>query len=166
MVPIVESILNELRDETAATRRVLERVPTDKLGWRPHQKSRPIGELAMHVANIPGMAERIAKHDEFSPTGGPPPPAAGTAEILAAFDSNVRAAEEALGSMSEQAALGNWRLTFKGKEMFTKPRIAALRTNMLNHMYHHRGQLSVYLRLLDVPVPMVYGPTADDNPFA
>ena len=78
----------------------------------------------------------------------------------------MRTAEEVLGDMSEQAALGNWRLTFKGKEIFTKPRVAALRTNMLNHMYHHRGQLSVYLRLLDVPVPMVYGPTADDNPFA
>ena len=160
---IAQAMLAEFEHEAKTTRKFLERIPQDKLGWRPHQKSRALGELAMHVANIPGMAERIAKHDEFSPTGGPPPPAGSAADIVAAFESNLRTAEEALGSMSEQAALGNWRLTFKGKEIFTKPRVAALRTNMLNHMYHHRGQLTVYLRLNDETVPAIYGPSADEG---
>jgi uncharacterized damage-inducible protein DinB len=87
-------------------------------------------------------------------------------EICAAFEKNVRTAEDLLGKMNEQAASGNWRLVFKGKEIFRKPRAAVLRTALLNHLYHHRGQLSVYLRLLDVPVPVVYGPTADENSFA
>jgi uncharacterized damage-inducible protein DinB len=165
MVPMIESIANELRDETVTTRRVLERVPADKLAWKPHQRSKSLGELAMHVASIPAMAERIAKHDEFAAGGGTPAVAGSAEEILAAFERNVRAAEEALDGMTEQTAAGSWRLIFRGKEVFSKPRVKALRTNMLNHMYHHRGQLTVYLRLLDVPVPMVYGPTADENPF-
>jgi len=166
MVPVVESILNEFREEIPATRRVLERVPADKLAWKPHPKSRSVGELAWHIANIPSMAERIAKSDEFTPTGSPPTPVNSVEQVREAFEKNVRTAEEVLGAMSEQTALGSWRLVFKGKEIFRKPRHAALRTNMLNHLYHHRGQLSVYLRLLDVPVPVVYGPTADENPFA
>ena len=166
MVPVVEPILTEFRDEVPATRRALERIPPDKLTWKPHQKSRSLGELAMHIANIPGMAERVANSDEFTPGSVPPPSAISVEEIRAAFEKNVRTAEELLGSMTEQTALGNWRLVFKGKEIFRKPRVAVLRTNLLNHWYHHRGQLSVYLRLLDVPVPVVYGPTADENPFA
>ncbi|HEV2386075.1 MAG TPA: DinB family protein [Candidatus Acidoferrales bacterium] len=165
MAPIVEPILSEFREEVPATRRALERVPPDKLGWKPHPKSRSLGELAMHIASIPGMAERVAKFDEFT-AGGAPPPSANTAEdIRAAFEKNVRAAEEILGNMTDEAALGNWRFLFKGKEIFSRPRVAVLRRILLNHLYHHRGQLSVYLRLLDVPVPMVYGPTADENPF-
>jgi len=166
MVPMVESILTEFREEVPATRRVLERVPGDKLGWKPHQKSRSLGELAMHVANIAGLAERIAKSEEFSVGSVAPPSASSVEEIRATFEKNVRAAEGLLSNMTEQTALGTWRLVFKGKEIFRKPRVAVLRTNLLNHLYHHRGQLSVYLRLLDVPVPVVYGPTADENPFA
>jgi uncharacterized damage-inducible protein DinB len=166
MPPIVESILNELREESVATRRILERIPSDKLSFRPHQRSRPLGELAMHVANIPRISEKIANHDEWSPGGAPTAAAGSREEILAAFEGGLRAAEDVLGTMTDQAALANWRFTFKGREIFNKPRAAALRTNLLNHLYHHRGQLSVYLRLLDVPVPMVYGPTADYNPFA
>lgn len=166
MVPMVESILIELRDEVPATRRVLERIPADKLAWKPHQKSKTLGELAMHVANIPGRAEQVATSDEFTPGSVPPPAASSVEEIRAAFEKNVRTAEEVLSNMNEETALGTWRLVFKGKEILRKPRVAILRTTMLNHMYHHRGQLSVYLRLLDVPVPMVYGPTADENPFA
>lgn len=166
MNPMVESILSELRAEVPATRNMLERVPPDKLAWKPHPKSRSLGELASHVAGIPGMAERIVNLDEFSPSAVPPPAASSVNEMRAAFENNVRAAEEAISGMSEQTAMGSWRLTFKGKEIFTRPRLGALRTNLLNHLYHHRGQLSVYLRLLDVPVPMIYGPTADENPFA
>ena len=166
MLSLTESILNEFREEVPATRRVLERIPADKLAWKPHAKSRSLGELAMHVANIPGMAERIIKADEFSPGATPPAPVKSVEEIRATFEKNARTAEELLGALTDETAMGSWRLVFKGKEIFRKPRVAALRTNLLNHIYHHRGQLSVYLRLLDVPVPVVYGPTADENPFA
>lgn len=165
MAAIIEPILNEFREEVPATRRLLERVPQDKLAWKPHPKSRTLGELAMHIANIPGMAERVATTEEFTP-GAPPPSDNSAEEIRATFEKNVQKAEQVLGSMTEQTAMGTWRLVFKGKEIFRKPRHAVLRTTMLNHLYHHRGQLSVYLRLLDVPVSMVYGPTADENPFA
>lgn len=165
MGAMVEPILSEFREEIPATRRVLERVPAEKLSWKPHPKSRSLGELAMHVASIPAMAERIAKTEEFTPGTVPPGVANSVEDIRAAFEKNCRAAEEHLGNMSDQTAQGKWRLVFRGKEVFNKPRAAVLRTTMLNHMYHHRGQLSVYLRLLDVPVPVVYGPTADENPF-
>jgi uncharacterized damage-inducible protein DinB len=163
--PSIDPILNELREEVPAVRRVLERIPGDKLGWKPHSKSRSLGELATHVAQIPGMAERVANHDEFTPNLAPVP-VGSIEEIREAFECNVRLAEELLTNMTEQQALAEWRLVFKGKEVFRLPRAAVLRKVMLNHLYHHRGQLSVYLRLLDVPVPMVYGPTADENPFA
>jgi uncharacterized damage-inducible protein DinB len=166
MPATVESILSEFREEVPATRRVLERVPADKLSWKPHPKSRSLGELAMHVANLPGMAEKIANHDEFAAGSGQPASEYTAEGIRAAFEKNVKEAEQHLGNLTDQRASGDWRLVFRGKEILLKPRHAALRTNMLNHMYHHRGQLSVYLRLLDVPVPVVYGPTADENPFA
>ena len=166
MAPLIEPILNELREEIPATRHVLERIPQEKLGWKPHAKSRSLGELAQHVANIPGMAAIVANSEEFSPGGAPPSEAASADEIRATFEKNVRAAEEVLSSMTDEKALGNWRLTFKGKEVFNKPRVAILRKVLLNHIYHHRGQLSVYRRLLDVPVPVTFGPTADENPFA
>lgn len=165
MVSLIESLRNEFREEVPATRRVLERVPTEKLGWKPHPKSRSLGELAMHVAKLPGMAERIINFDEFSPGGAPVHTATSAEEIREAFEQSVSAGEKAFGNLTEQNAMGDWRLVFQGKEILRKTRAAALRTNMLNHIYHHRGQLSVYLRLLDVPLPMVYGPTADENPF-
>lgn len=166
MDPLVEPILSEFRDEVPAIRRVLERIPSDKLSWKPHPKSRSLGELAGHVANIPGMAEKIANLEQFEPGAGPPTVMNSADEIRAAFEKNVRTAEEALTNLTGQRARGEWRLVFRGKEILRRPRLAALRTNMLNHLYHHRGQLSVYLRLLDVAVPVVYGPTADENPFA
>ncbi|HKF52468.1 MAG TPA: DinB family protein [Candidatus Acidoferrales bacterium] len=165
MLTLVESILAEFREEAPATRRMLERIPADKLSWKPHPKSRSLGELAKHVANLHGMAEKIATSDEFIAGAGTPAAVNSVEEIRAAFERNVRSGEQALKNMTEETAMGSWRLTFKGKELFRKTRAAALRTNFLNHMYHHRGQLSVYLRLLDVPLPVVYGPTADENPF-
>ncbi len=140
MTTVVESILNEFREEVPATRRVLERIPADKLSWKPHPKSRSLGELAMHVANVHGMAERIVKFDEFSAGSVPPSTANSVEDIRETFEKNVRNAEEVLSNMSEETALGSWRLTFKGKEIFKKPRVKALRTNLLNHLYHHRGQ--------------------------
>lgn len=166
MLPQLASLRQELQDEIPATRRVLERVPADRLTWKPHAKSRSLGDLAMHVAGILGMADRIANYDEFSfsapPTHAPESPA----QILAAFDKNAAAADTLLAQMSDETAQGEWRLVFQGREILSKPRLAVLRVNLLNHLYHHRGQLSVYLRLLDVPVPSIYGPTADENPFA
>ena len=164
MASLVEPILNEFRDEVPATRRLLERVPADKLAWKPHPKSRSLGELAMHVASIPGMAEKIANSDEFAASTAQPS-VSSVDEIRARFEKSARTAEEVLSKMTEQSAQGSWRLTFNGKTVFSKPRFAVLRTSLLNHLYHHRGQLSVYLRLLDVAVPVVYGPTADENPF-
>ena len=147
---------------------MLERVPEDKLAWKPHPRSMSLGQLAMHVAGIPGNISRIAQLEEFdaSQANFDPPAAKSAEELLTALDASVKAAQEYLGGVSESAAMANWRLTSKGKEVFSMPRVGLLRTIMLNHWYHHRGQLSVYLRLLEVPVPAIYGRSADENPFA
>lgn len=167
MSKILEPMIGEIRQEAATTKRVLERVPADKLAWKPHPRSMSLGQLAMHIATIPGGITKLAQVDEFeiNPADFVPPSPNNTLEILAALDASVRAAEEYLGGVSESAALGNWRATANGKEVMSVPRAAMLRSIMLNHWYHHRGQLSVYLRLLEVPVPVIYGPSADENPF-
>jgi len=168
MSTMMEAMLGELREEAETTKRVLERVPSDKLTWRPHAKSMSLGELAMHLASAPAGVARFIQHDEFDISQSRPqtPQPATLAEIQAAFEQSTRAAEECLKGMSEQKAMANWRLLFKGKEVFARPRTEVLRKIMFNHLYHHRGQLSVYLRLLDVPVPVIYGKSADENPFA
>jgi uncharacterized damage-inducible protein DinB len=168
MIQMLEPMLNEFREEVVITRRVLERVPADKLSWRPHPKSMSLGQLALHVAGIPGNLAKVAQLEEFDASRANFDPAAPSdvKEIHATFDQSVRAAEDCLCNMSEEKALGNWRLMIRGKEAFSQPRSGVLRSIMLNHWYHHRGQLSVYLRLLDVPVPVIYGRSADENPFA
>jgi len=168
MIPMLEPMLSEIREEAAITKRVLDRVPADKLTWKPHAKSMSLGQLAFHLACIPSNLTKIAPLDEFDAARAnfDPPAPKDLQEIHAAFDQSIRAAEDYLNSMSEQAAKGSWRLTVNGKPGFTKPRVGVLRSIMLNHWYHHRGQLSVYLRLLDVPVPVIYGRSADENPFA
>ncbi len=168
MIPMLEPMLNEFREEAAVTKRVLERVPPDKLSWKPHPKSMSLGQLALHVANIPGSLAKLAQLEEFdaSQANFEPPAPNDLKEIHAALDQSVRSTDEFLSGMSEKAALGTWRLTLRGKEVFNKPRVGVLRSIMLNHWYHHRGQLSVYLRLLEVPVPVIYGRSADENPFA
>ena len=127
-----------------------------------------LGQLALHVATTPGSVAKLAQGDglDVGQANFDPPLPADKKEILAAHEASVKAAEEYVSNVSESAALGNWSLTNKGKQVFTIPRVALLRTVMLNHLYHHRGQLSVYLRLLDVPVPVIYGRSADENPFA
>jgi uncharacterized damage-inducible protein DinB len=163
----MSAMLSEIREEAVITKRVLERVPAAKLSWRPHAKSMSLGQLALHVANIPGSLTRLTQLDEFdaSQADFSPPEPRDIGEIHATLEQSVRSAEEYLSSMTEKVASANWRLTMRGKELFSKPRIAVLRSIMLNHWYHHRGQLSVYLRLLDVPVPVIYGRSADENPF-
>ncbi len=127
-----------------------------------------LGQLALQVAGIPGNLAKLVEFEEFEAARANFEPAvpADIKEILLAFDQSIRTAEECLGSMNDQKALGTWRLTIHGKEALAKPRVDVLRSVMLNHWYHHRGQLSVYLRLLEVPVPVIYGRSADENPFA
>jgi uncharacterized damage-inducible protein DinB len=168
MTPMVDPMLNEFREEAAITQRVLERVPADKLTWKPHRKSMSLGQLALHIASVPGSLARISQLDEFdvAQANFDPPAPKDVEQIHAALQESIRSAEECLSGMNEQKAMGNWRLTTNGKQIFNRPRVEVIRSIMLNHWYHHRGQLSVYLRMLDVPVPVIYGRSADENPFA
>jgi|SRR5271165_143440 len=168
MATTMEPMLNEFREEAATTKRALQRVPADKLAWKPHPKSMSLGQLSLHIATIPGQLARLSQLDEFDVTQGnfDPPHPKSMEEILAAHEQSVLDAEKCLQGMTEQQAQANWRLMKKDQEIFSKPRIGIVRSIMLNHWYHHRGQLSVYLRLLDVPVPVIYGRSADENPFA
>ncbi|MBI3474169.1 MAG: DinB family protein [Acidobacteria bacterium] len=161
-------MLDEFREEAAITKRILDRVPANKLAWKPHQKSMSLGQLAMHIAKVPGDLAKLLQVDEFdaSQANFDPPGPKELAEIHAAFEQSVRDAEAFLNGMSDDAAQTNWRLVVRGKPAFQMPRIKVARSIMMNHWYHHRGQLSVYLRLLDVPVPVIYGRSADENPFA
>jgi uncharacterized damage-inducible protein DinB len=163
----IEPMLQEFREEAATTRRVLERVPADKLGWKPHPKSMSLGQLALHIAKNPWNVSNLVRQDSFDISQGNfnPPQANNLEEILAAHEESVRAAEACLQEMTDERAKQSWRLMWKDQELFSKPRINIVRTVMLSHWYHHRGQLSVYLRLLDVPLPVIYGPSADESPF-
>ena len=167
MTKTLEPTLDEIREEAAITKRILERVPADKLSWKPHPKSMSLGQLALHVASIPGGLTKLLQLDEFdvSQANFNPPPPKNVEEIHATLEQSVQAAEDYVGGMSELAAQASWRLMAQGKQVFSKPRIVVLRSIMLNHWYHHRGQLSVYLRMLEVPVPAIYGRSADENPF-
>ena len=164
----IAAILGELETETATTRRVLERVPSDKLTWKPHPKSMSLGELALHVAMSPGyIAEGWACQDtiDFGKGGGKPAEPTSTQEILAAHDDSVQKTKSALAKIGDDGLRQQWTATMNGATVFHMPKGALVRTIVLNHTYHHRGQLSVYLRLLDVPVPSIYGPSADESPF-
>jgi uncharacterized damage-inducible protein DinB len=167
MIKMLEPMNGEIAQEAVTTKRVLERVPFDKLTWKPHPKSMSLGQLAMHVATIPAGISKIAQVDDFevNPANFNPAPPNSKEEILAALDASVKTAHEYLGGLSESSATGEWRARVNGKEIMAMPRVGLLRSLMLNHWYHHRGQLSVYLRMLEVPVPSIYGPSADDNPF-
>jgi predicted dithiol-disulfide oxidoreductase (DUF899 family)/uncharacterized damage-inducible protein DinB len=164
---MLDPMLSEFQEEAAVTRRILERVPADKLTWRPHPRSMSLGQLAIHIATVPGALATLAQGDGFdvSQANFEPPQPKNLQEIYAAFDDSVRTSETVLSGMTDQAAQANFTFKRGDRELFSKPRIGILRSIMLNHWYHHRGQLSVYLRLLDVPVPVVYGPSADENPF-
>jgi uncharacterized damage-inducible protein DinB len=165
---MLDAIINELNQEATITKRVLECVPEAKLDWKPHPKSMSLGQLALHVASLPRNLSSLAQLEEFDAAQANfnPPAPASLEEILTTHDAGLRVAQDYLGSLDEQAAQGSWRLTFKGDEVFTVPRVGVIRSLMLNHWYHHRGQLSVYLRLLEIPVPVIYGRSADENPFA
>jgi uncharacterized damage-inducible protein DinB len=168
MTPMLEPMLHEFREEVAITKRVLNRVPADKLTWKPHAKSMTLGQLAWHIASVPGALSKIAQLNEFDAAQAnfTPPQPKSIEEIHAALADSIRDVEECIGGMTEEKALGTWRLLVEGKQVMTQPRVGVMRSIMLNHWYHHRGQLSVYLRMLDVPVPVIYGRSADENPFA
>ena len=166
MGPMIQGLLNELEQEAATTRRVLERVPGDQLSWKPNPKSMTLGQLALHVATIPGNVVEFVSQ----PTSPEPefvhPAATSSAELLPALDASIAKATTLLGAMDDAALAATWRLMNGDQELMALPRGAFLRSVMLNHWYHHRGQLSVYLRALNVPLPSIYGPSADENPFA
>jgi uncharacterized damage-inducible protein DinB len=161
-------MLHEFRSEVAITKRVLDRVPADKLLWKPHTKSMTLGQLAGHIAAIPGRISRMAQQDSFDVLKGSfvPPQPDSLEEILSTLEQGVRDAEQILLGMTEEQLAGTFRLMKGDRELFRQPRSGILRTIMLNHWYHHRGQLSVYLRLLEVPLPVIYGRSADTDPFA
>jgi uncharacterized damage-inducible protein DinB len=162
----IDVLLQELEQEAHATRRVLERVPDDRLGWKPHEKSMTLGQLALHVAIVPGAVAEIASETPCQLPTFTQPAARSASELVPALNQSIARAGELLGGMDDAALATTWRLLDGEREVLAMPRIAFLRSTMLNHWYHHRGQLCVYLRQLDVPVPAIYGPSADENPFA
>jgi uncharacterized damage-inducible protein DinB len=164
---MIDGLLAELEQEAATTSRVLERIPQAHLSWRPHPKSMSLGQLALHVATVPGnVAELAAKDTIPNPPNFTQPEAATAAELVPSLAASVSKAKQVLGGFDDAKMGATWRLQRDGKEILAMPRAAVVRTIMLNHWYHHRGQLLVYLRLLNQSVPSVYGPTADENPFA
>jgi uncharacterized damage-inducible protein DinB len=166
---LTESFIREFEQEATTTRRVLERVPEDRLSWKPHPKSMSLGTLALHVASSPAFIAEWALQDSIEMSGDMEgaQEAKSTSEILAAHDDGVAKTKAALSTIGDAGMMKDWKLTTKdGATIFGMPKVALVRTIVLNHTYHHRGQLSVYLRLLDVPVPSIYGPSADENPMA
>ena len=165
---MAQGFLTEFDHEMAGVRKTLERVPAEKFDWRPHPKSGTMGWLASHLATLPGWAVDVVGMDgmELAPDGKPPagPPKMKTQRVvLAAFDKNREAARAAIAGATDEHLMKMWRLTIMGKEIFNLPRAAVLRAMLLNHLIHHRAQLGVYLRLNDLPVPSLYGPSADEQ---
>ncbi len=167
-MPLRDALLPEFIHEMSGLRKVLERIPEDRFGWKPHAKSFDLVSLAAHLANMPLWMSMTLAHDrlDLAPEGRPLPqlPAPGDRDaLLARFDGHVAAARSDLAAAEDAALAAPWTLLMDGRPLFTLPRMAVLRTHVLSHAIHHRGQLTVYLRLLDVPLPALYGPTADEG---
>lgn len=163
---MADGILQELAQEAATTRRVLERVPAGKLDWRPHPRARSLGELAAHIATLPGNIAAMAVRDTFDVSELAQPRAMTSAELSAVLDDSLATAREAVSGLGNERLFETWHMVANGQPLVSMTRAALLRTIMLNHWYHHRGQLTVYLRELGVAVPSIYGPSADENPQA
>jgi len=162
---LADAMLAELGHEAGTTRRLLERVPAEHFGWKPHEKSMTLGRLAQHIAEIPGWISTIVEQDEFdvgARGGSAPPGPKDRAELLQLFEGNIGRITDVLKRQSDERMLAPWRLKRQGQVILEMPRAAMIRSLALNHMVHHRGQLSVYLRLQNVPLPSIYGPTADE----
>jgi uncharacterized damage-inducible protein DinB len=165
---IGQTMLGEFDQEMQNTRKILECIPDDKWNWKPHDKSGTVGWLASHVATLPGWATMTINTEEldYAPVDGPsfqPPKVGNRKEALEVFDKEVAAARAALASVSDQEIMKGWKLLAGGQEVMTLPRVACIRGFVMNHLIHHRAQLGVYYRLLDISVPGLYGPSADEN---
>jgi uncharacterized damage-inducible protein DinB len=160
--------LSEFDQEMVSVRKTLERIPEDKLSWKPHDKSMPLNRLAGHLAELPGLIVNAIQKDslDFRPPDQPPmQPTVATSrsQVLEVFDKNRDAARNAISGLNEDSLMANWTLLMGGKTILAMPRAAVLRSMCMNHIIHHRAQLGVYLRLNDIPVPSVYGPSADEG---
>ena len=165
-MPLVDALLPEFDHEMTVTRKLLERVPDGKFDWKPHPKSMSLGQLAQHVATIPMWGSVTVTQDELDVAGSPPAPVAQTrADLLALFDGHVRDTRAALAGRSDAELMVPWTLKNAGQAIFSMPRAAVWRSFVLSHLVHHRGQLSVYLRMQDVPIPSIYGPSGDEAAF-
>jgi uncharacterized damage-inducible protein DinB len=155
----------ELQYEAISTRKMLERIPDEFLGWKPHEKSMGLGHIAHHLAMLPSYVKPTLTTDEFDLAAGPhePPVVNNAKELVEAFDNNLSEAVEFLSSVSDEDLTKTWRLRNGEKTIFEMPRGAVIRSLVLSHLIHHRGQLSVYLRLQNVPLPSIYGPSADEQ---
>lgn len=164
----VDPMIQEFEQEASATRRMLERVPEDQLAWQPHPKSMTLGQLALHVAGVAGTVSGFLEMDRFDVSQADFTPAhpESKEQIMAAFEESQATTRQRLESLDDAEAGRPWKLTNGEQELFTVPKIGLARSLVLNHLYHHRGQLSVYLRMLDVPVPATYGRSADESTFA
>jgi uncharacterized damage-inducible protein DinB len=165
---ISQMLLPEFDHETANTRKTLERIPDDKWDWKPHAKSGTLGWLASHVATLPDWTRVTIQSDQldFAPVNGPryePPKTRNRKELLEVFDKLTAEARAALVGLKDEDVMKPWKLLMGGKEIFTMPKGACLRGFCFNHLIHHRGQLTMYLRTLDIPVPALYGPSADEQ---
>ena len=161
-----DALLPEFDHEMANTRKTLERVPDDKLGWKPHPKSSSMGQLASHIVNMLGWTTSTIEQDSYDLATSPQPPEhQSRKEILENFDKNAAAARASIAKSSDEHLKQPWSLLRGGQAIFTQPRIGLLRGFIINHVIHHRAQLGVYLRLNDIPVPSIYGPSADEGIF-
>jgi len=159
----LEVLLKEFDNEMGSTRKILERVPENSLTWKPHEKSMTLGRLASHVAELPGRAASICRTEALvREPGFKPFVTASSQELLEKFDTSSAEARTAIAELTDDQLSVVWSVKFGDKTILSMPRFMALRTVAMDHMIHHRGQLSVYLRLLDVPVPGMYGPSADE----
>ncbi len=166
---INQALLPEFDQEMANTRKTLERVPEDKFSWKPHEKSMALGALATHLANLPTWATLTLRADSFdmAPEGKEfrMEELPSREAVVQEFEKNTQAARAAIAGANDEEMLKPWTLLSNGKSLLTLPKIAVLRSFVMNHMIHHRAQMGVYLRLNDIPVPSIYGPSADEAPF-
>lgn len=162
---LVDPILAELDQEAGATRRLLAVIPEDKLTWQPHPKAMSLGQLALHIAGTQGGVAQATLNDTAAAPTFIHPEGQSRADIVAAFEEGLKKAKEIVSDTSDERALAEWKIVDGDKVVLAMPRIAFWRMVMLNHLYHHRGQLSTYLRQLDIPLPSIYGPSADTNAF-
>jgi uncharacterized damage-inducible protein DinB len=163
-MPLNQALLPEFDHEMANTRKSLERVPDNKLAWKPHTKSMTMGNLGTHLATISGWAEAIIGQDSFDVKTAPPTPELKSrVQMVETFDKSAASARKAISAATDEQLMKPWSLVSGGKNVFTLPRIAVLRSFILNHTIHHRAQLGVYLRLNDIAVPSIYGPSADEG---